>query len=56
MTNLVYGRHKFLSRRLPEGENVQQLVREAKNCKLKELEESLIRRTMICGLISNDLR
>ncbi|XP_063907802.1 uncharacterized protein LOC135125945 [Zophobas morio] len=59
-TNLVYQRHKFLTRKQTQGETTQYYVTElknlAKNCKWGEIENDLICNVLICGLISEKLR
>ncbi|KAJ8974596.1 hypothetical protein NQ317_005541 [Molorchus minor] len=59
-TNLVYERHKFLTRKQLEGESVQQFITDLKNkvksCQFKELEDSLVCSVLIMGLIDDKLR
>ena len=59
-TNLVYERHRFLTRKQLDGESIQQFLTDLKNkgklCNLDKLEDSLICSVLIIGLHNDSLR
>ncbi|XP_071944705.1 uncharacterized protein [Antedon mediterranea] len=58
--NITFERHTFFSRNQIPGEKIDQYVTDLKNksktCEFGEIEESLIRDRIVCGLLDNQLR